>query len=130
MAADSRFYRSLQILAALAGKPGEPQNSYSLGRRLRTDPVVIRRTVGELSRAGLVVSRRGPGGGNLLAKPAHKIMLGDVYLATEKGPPFAFPAFAGAPVRGLNEALEKSFYTAESGMVEVLAEISIADLLK
>lgn len=50
---------------------------------LSTNPVVVRRLVGQLRRAGLVIALRGKAGGYQLAKPATAISLLDVFLAVE-----------------------------------------------
>lgn len=55
--------------------------SEELARCLSTHPVVVRRTLGELRKSGLVRSEKGHGGGWSLTKAPHKIALLDVYVA-------------------------------------------------
>jgi DNA-binding IscR family transcriptional regulator len=130
MPANWRFSLSLQILAALAGKPDEPQTSDVLAARIRTNAVVVRRAIGPLVEAGFVIAQKGPGGGCMLAKPADEISLGDVYIAIESAPLFHFPAPSTALLRRLDKALEKCLQSVETGMVRELAKTSIAALLK
>lgn len=130
MPASSRFYLSLQILAALAGKPDEPQTSDVLATRIRTSAVVVRRAIRPLVEAGFVIAQKGPGGGCILAKPAGEISLGDVYMAIESPPLFHFPAPSTALLRRLDQALEQCLQSIEIGMLRELEKTSLAALLK
>ena len=62
--------------------------SGTIAESVNTNPVVIRRLLGQLRKAGLVESHAGSQGGFSLAKPASKIALADVYHAVEEGPIF------------------------------------------
>lgn len=80
----SRFAVAAEVLGLLAWaeQRGEgAMTSQALARSVHTHPVVIRRIVADLQRAGLVHSRRGTGGGTSLARPAEQITLRDVYEA-------------------------------------------------
>ena len=80
MPASSRFSVALHLLAHLVDVP-EPQTSEALAACVRTNPVVVRRTLAGLREAGLVSSSRGPGGGWSLARSAADVTLRDVYAA-------------------------------------------------
>jgi Rrf2 family protein len=77
----SRLSVALHVLVHLAEQPDEPQTSEDLAECLRTNPVVVRRTLAGLREAGLVTSTAGHGGGWLLARDAADLTLGDVYAA-------------------------------------------------
>ncbi len=62
-----------------------PATSEELAASVNTNPVVVRRIVGDLRRAGLVQTRRGAGGGTSLARPAAQITLRQAYEAVEEG---------------------------------------------
>ncbi|MBM7070374.1 Rrf2 family transcriptional regulator [Actibacterium sp. 188UL27-1] len=49
-----------------------------------TNPVVVRRGLGELCKAGLLTSERGPSGGWRLVWRSHDITLADIYVRLEK----------------------------------------------
>ncbi len=59
---------------------------------VNTNPVVIRRLLGQLAQAGLVVSQSGSNGGTRLAKCPNEINLADVYSAVSCGEVFALHA--------------------------------------
>ncbi|WP_431271330.1 Rrf2 family transcriptional regulator [Dankookia sp. P2] len=54
--------------------------SARLAWSIGTNPVVVRRIAGQLSRAGLIAVQRGPGGASL-SRPATQITLRDVWRA-------------------------------------------------
>lgn len=71
---------ALHVMAHLVGQDG-PRTSEQLATCLPTHPVVIRRLLSQLAKAGLVRSVRGHGGGSQLARDAATITLHDIYLA-------------------------------------------------
>lgn len=91
MPTSTRFAVAVQVLSALALGGGKPVTSELLARSAKTNPAVIRRLVGQLTEAGLTASQLGQGGGTLLAKPATRITLLDVYRAVEDTELFALP---------------------------------------
>lgn len=74
----------LHIVGFLTARRGEPVTSQALAETYGTSPVVIRRVLSKLSRAGLVETRRGFGGGSILAKNAAAFNLRDVYEAVSE----------------------------------------------
>lgn len=89
MAANSRFAVAVHALAVLACHPGERPTSRRIAESVATNPVVIRRLLCALSKAGLVESAHGAKGGFRLARPASRITLRDVYEAVDEGAFFA-----------------------------------------
>ncbi|UPT74860.1 MAG: Rrf2 family transcriptional regulator [Elusimicrobiota bacterium] len=83
MAANSRFAVAVHALTLLALEADERHSSRDIASSVATNPVVIRRLLAELSRAGLVESAHGAKGGFRLAKPAASISLLDVRSAVE-----------------------------------------------
>jgi len=80
MPRSTRFSVALHVLTHLVDDP-EPQTSEHLAACVKTNPVVIRRTLAGLRDAGLVVSLTGTGGGWMLGRDAADITLRDVYAA-------------------------------------------------
>ncbi len=73
--------------------PGGVLSSSTIARSVKTHPVVLRRVLADLRRAGIVEIRRGKQGGVALARPASRITLRCVWEAVDDGEPL----FAGHP---------------------------------
>lgn len=84
MTTSTRFAVAIHILAGIALHRGEAVRSEDLARSVNTNSTVVRRILGLLADAGLSRSQLGQGGGALLAKPASKITLLDIYRAVEE----------------------------------------------
>lgn len=89
MAANSRFAVALHALTVIACHADERHTSRAIAGSIATNPVVIRRLLALLARAGIVESAHGAKGGFRLARPASKVSLHDVYKAVEEGAFFA-----------------------------------------
>lgn len=84
----SRLTLSIHMLGLIAWHEacgGEPVTSEAMAQSINTNPVVVRRLLGALRRAGLVETKRGVGGGARLVVPPERITLRDVYEAVEGG---------------------------------------------
>jgi DNA-binding IscR family transcriptional regulator len=94
MAANSRLTIAVHALAwmALAQRRGrELLTSDQVAASVNTNPVIIRRSLGDLRRAGLVDVRHGAGAGWSLARAPQEITLLDVYDAVGQEPVFGAP---------------------------------------
>ena len=82
-----RFTMAAHMLGMLACSEREDRGSVtseSMARSIQTNPVVVRRLLRDLARAGLVETKRGVGGGVTLAREPEHITLRDVYEAVEE----------------------------------------------
>ena len=73
MKRSSRLSLALHALVHLHKQPDEAITSTTLAQCLMTNPVVVRRVLGELREAGLVISTKGHDGGWRLLRPAGEI---------------------------------------------------------
>jgi Rrf2 family protein len=91
---NSRFAMATHIMAALGvdhrDGNGGLKNSIGLAKSVNTNPVVIRRLLSDLQRAGLVQTQAGKNGGARLARDPKSITLEDVFAAVDDGELFAF----------------------------------------
>ena len=91
MSGNSRFPVAVHVMAALAYHDRGALPSPLLAESVRTNPVVIRRLVSQLRRAGLVEAQAGKAGGVRLARRPESISLLDVFRAVDGGSPFVLP---------------------------------------
>jgi len=82
MTRNVRFAEAVHILVMLALEDG-PKTSGIIAQSVSTNPVVIRRILLLLERAGLVTGRMGTGGGFRLARAARGITLAEVFRAVD-----------------------------------------------
>jgi len=80
-----------------------------------------------LSRAGLISSRRGPGGGYLLARPADAITVGEIVMLLE-GPPTT--SEDKTDYKPYSPSLKKVCQEAQEAAERVLNSVTLADLLE
>jgi Rrf2 family protein len=133
MIPNSRFTVGIHILTALAYNCDKPLTSEVIATSVTTNPVVIRRVLGDLRRAGLVLSQPGNRGGWRLTREPDQITLRDAYNAVQQGPLFAPPPRAPNPQCPIGKticiALSGFFAEAEDAMKNRLAERTLADVL-
>lgn len=89
MAANSQFSMAVHVLTVLARYKDERVKSEAVAGSVNTNPVVIRRLLGQLSQANLVESQTGAAGGTRLARCPKDITLAEVYKAVSCGEVFA-----------------------------------------
>jgi DNA-binding IscR family transcriptional regulator len=137
MAANSRLTIAVHALAwmALAQRQGRDRmTSDQVAESVNTNPVIIRRSLGDLRRAGLVAVRHGPGPAWSLARAAEAISLSDVYDAVEREPLFALhhtePNLECPVGNGIRPALGLVYGELEQAMRRELERTSIADVLR
>jgi Rrf2 family protein len=135
---NSRFTVAVHLLALLAAGskkfPGVPVTSEVAAESVNTNPVVVRRIMGNLRKAGLVSSQPGPNGGWFLEHAPEDITLRGVYRAVQDEQLFSMHhskpnsnCLVGACIQG---ALQDYFQEAEAAMEEKLGQKTIADVLE
>jgi Rrf2 family protein len=136
MAANSRLTIAVHALAwlALAQRGGRQRlTSDQVAASVNTNPVIIRRSLGGLRRAGLVSVRRGANPGWSLARRPEDITVLDVYDAVESRPLFALhhaePNLECPVGQGIRPALQTVYAGAEQALRAELGDTSIADVL-
>ncbi|HYW09899.1 MAG TPA: Rrf2 family transcriptional regulator [Longimicrobium sp.] len=128
----SRVAVAVHVLAYLAWRSDGPSTSERIAESVNTHPVVVRRIVGALRKAGMVSVQPGVGGGASLARLPGQITLLDVYRAVEDGDLFSLPAQTpsqacnvGANIR---DVLQRVFCGAHSAMEKVLAGVTVEEV--
>jgi len=134
MAANTRLSVATHILLALGHLAGQgPQTSEVLAKSVRTHPVVLRRILGRLSRAGLVSAHPGPTGGYELSRALDRITLLDVWRAVDDVVVFGLhetPINRACVVScGVRDALNTAFERVDRAVESSLGKTTLASLL-
>ncbi|QAY76989.1 Rrf2 family transcriptional regulator [Sphingosinicella sp. BN140058] len=131
MRPDSRLSRMLHVLLHMA-RTTAPLTSEMIGTMLRTNPVVVRRTMAGLRQAGYVRSERGHGGGWSLACDPEAVTLLDVHRAVGGPTLFAIGNESDNPQclveQSVNAALAESLRAAEALLLNRLQAVTLAAL--
>ena len=137
MAANSRMTIAVHALAwmALAQRQGHAVlTSNQVADSVNTNPVIIRRCLGDLRQAGLVTVRHGAGAGWSLARAPEEITLLEVYDAVGPEPPFGLhhtePNLECPVGKGIRPALGQVYGQIERTLRRELASVSVADVLR
>ena len=133
MAANSQFSMAVHVLTLLARANGASLKSDSIAQSVNTNPVVIRRLLGQLANAGLVASQTGAHGGTRLARDAGDVRLCDVYGAVCCGDVFALHGSPNqdCPVgRGIEPVLCNLQKQIDHSIGSTLAEYTLRDITR
>lgn len=84
MSKSCRFAFAVHVASVLALNRQEPCSSEWIAGSVNTNPVVIRRILSALAKAGLVQSLRGSRGGTILARPPEAITLLEISRAVDE----------------------------------------------
>ncbi|MCA9939811.1 MAG: Rrf2 family transcriptional regulator [Anaerolineales bacterium] len=134
MSISSRFAVATHILTLLAlENKGNPTTSEYLAGSAGTNPVVIRRILSPLDKAGLVKTCSGVGGGVQLARDPRQITLRDVFQAVER-PNTLFSLgkrkknLSCICSRNIDPIMEAVFQGAETAVSDTLSQTTLAQV--
>ncbi|MFP4537137.1 MAG: RrF2 family transcriptional regulator [Dichotomicrobium sp.] len=120
----------LRALMILAGQPGRSFTTEEIAGRAGVSRNHMVKIVGELARAGFIKTRRGKGGGFMLARDAAAIRLGEVVRRLEAGSPLAecFRADGGACRLTRSCGLKGHLAVASEAFFSALDTVPLADI--
>ncbi|MCI0699334.1 Rrf2 family transcriptional regulator [candidate division KSB1 bacterium] len=139
MNTSSRFVVATHILVVLTGHRWADGDDYAvksdfLSESVNTNPVVIRRILGMLRKAGLVISQTGPDGGTRLARKPESITLLRIYKAVEEGSLFHLhyntPDLTCPVGAHIQDCLAGPLQEAEAALKKSLAGKTLAQVAK
>ncbi len=132
MAQNYRFAMSIHLMTLLAAEPEKAHTSATIAKSLHCNPVMVRRALLGLHKAGLVTSHKGPGGGTKLKKAPKQITLAEIYQAVEQGEMFHLPPTAAeTPVdMGMRAALSGVFKRAHGALLAELGDTALSQVVK
>jgi Rrf2 family protein len=128
-----QFTVAAHIMAALAYRHGEEVSSATLAESVNADPTFVRKSLSKLSKAGLVITRRGKSGASVLARSPRQITLLDIYRASAAPAAFAIHSY---PVEKrcrvschLKECMSEVLSQAQNSFERSLAKMTLAKLV-
>lgn len=130
----SRFSIAVHTLSLIAIGPNECTGDF-IASSVNTNPVVIRRIMGMLKKAGFIDVRPGVGGASLLKEP-EQITLLDIYRAvdvTEEHQLFRIhekPNIACPVGRNIEQVLQTELKDAQSVMEQRLSQTTLAQIIE
>lgn len=108
-------------------------SSAELAQSLNTNPVVVRRILSDLQKAGLLITQTGRSGGARLAKAVNAITLHDIFAAVDDGELFAYnpndPNKKCALSCEMKAILEPVFASAGESLAANLSQVRLSDLV-
>jgi len=134
MKRSSRLSLALHALVHLHKQPDEAITSATLAQCLMTNPVVVRRVLGELREAGIVASAKGHDGGWRLLRPANEISLRQIHDAMGESLLIRTESDPGdvqcGIVRTVNSVMGDFLADAEALLAARLERVSLDDIAR
>lgn len=120
----------LHIVGFLCARNGQPLTSEVLAETYGTSPVVVRRVLSKLSQASLIETRRGVGGGSVLAKSPSKINLRQVYEAVSENPELLrrHPGDESGVAQVLSGYINDLYAQAEEALMCKLEAVTVSEM--
>lgn len=135
MQISTKFTIAIHVLAAVDffGKDRKVTSGF-LAASIGSNPVIIRNIMSDLQNAGIITTKRGPGGIEIV-KPLDQITFYDVYEAVEKNKDHLFnfhdnPNPACPVGRNIHDALDGRLADAQNNFENDLKRYNMADVLK
>ncbi len=134
MAANTKIASAVQILCVILFKGPGGTTAEAIARSLKTNPVVVRRMMKDLERAGLVDIRPGKDGGVQLRRDPHETTLEDIHNAVEGDAPVFALRPGGNPNcpvdRHMKSALPPIFGAVDEAVAMRLRATTLASLAR
>ena len=135
MQISTKFTIAIHVLAAVDffGKDRKVTSEF-LAASIGSNPVIIRNIMSDLQNAGIIATKRGPGGIEIV-KPLDQITFYDVYEAVEKNKDHLFnfhdnPNPACPVGRNIHDALDGRLADAQKNFENDLKRYNMADVLE
>lgn len=131
---DSRLAISIHILTLLAGMPHEWVSSEFIAGSININPVLVRKEVVNLKKAGFIESKEGKGGGSRLAMKPSEISFDLIYGAIYDCCSFKTYNNQPNPQCPIGKKIEKNlinvYIGAEKAFIDELKKTTIENFLK
>jgi Rrf2 family protein len=128
-----QFTVAAHIMAVLGFSDDKEIASATLAQSVNADPSFIRKSLSKLSKAGLIVTKRGKNGASSLSRSPKQITLLDIYRASEAPATFAIHTYpkekkcqVSANIKGCLCAILEQ---AQGSFEKTLERITLAELI-
>jgi Rrf2 family protein len=125
----SKFAIHVHIMTLLCCNTQEVLSSEYIAGSLNINPVLVRKELIRLKKAGLIISREGKNGGVILAQPSENITLANIFEASKDEHVFGFAKNEGnpkCPIGGqINQQLSSLFGEIDAEIANKLRLISL-----
>ena len=123
------FRIAVQALVLIASSK-EPCSSTTIALDVSAHAVFLRRVLAQLVRGGIVKAREGRAGGYVLARPADRVPLADVYRAVKLANPPEVADLGDCQSARVATALDDIEAEIEQRLLQVLEQHTIADIIE
>jgi Rrf2 family protein len=128
-----QFTVAAHIMAALGFFRGKEIPSATLAESVNADPTFVRKSLSKLSKAGLIVTRRGKNGASGLTRSPEQITLLDIYRASGAPATFAihgYPVEKRCPISiNIKGCMSSVLKKAQKSFESTLDGITLADVV-
>jgi Rrf2 family protein len=128
-----QFTVAAHIMAALGFFRGKEIPSATLAESVNADPTFVRKSLSKLSKAGLIVTRRGKNGASGLTRSPEQITLLDIYRASGAPATFAihgYPVEKRCPISiNIKGCMSSVLKKAQKSFENTLDGITLADVV-
>lgn len=116
------FQIATHILTLLYSAGDESLSSEYMAGSININPVLVRKELSNLRKAGFVQSKEGNTGGYTLAKPARQISIADVYKAVKHSPLLGKARNAPNPACPIGQQIEKHMDGLNAQLNDIVAD--------
>lgn len=128
---NTRFATAIHIMTILSKFPGEVLTSDFIASSINVNSVIVRKELGILKEAGLILSKQGKQGGAMLSKESSKIFLSEIYLAVKNSEVLGKKNFNPNPScvvgKNINNHLQTLFEETDLLVFNFLDKITLND---
>jgi Rrf2 family protein len=128
---NGRFPIALHILTLLSKSGDELMSSDYIAGSININPALARKEISNLRNLGLISSKEGKSGGYILAQPATRITLADVYQAVKNQPVLGAAKNTPNPDcpigKQINSKLDELYSDLDKTLLKKLSSITIED---
>jgi Rrf2 family protein len=132
-ATNVQFTVAAHIMAALGFFHGKEISSATLAESVNADRTFVRKSLSKLSKAGLIITRRGKNGASSLSRSPEQVTLLDIYQASAAPPAFAihnYPVEKRCPIsRNIKERMSSVLRKSQKSFENALDRITLADVV-